>query len=80
MKARASRKRTKSFGVCIRNRGYAASLETRKIYELLSDPKAAARGFVRVIDESGEDYLYPEAWFARIKLPSKANRLFVHSA
>ena len=80
MKTGVSRKRSKAFGVCIKNRGYAASLETRKIYELLSDSKAAARGFVRVIDESGEDYLYPEAWFVRIDLPSKANRLFMHSA
>lgn len=80
MKTEASRKKSKTFGVCIKNRGYPASLETRKIYEMLADPWAAARGLVRVIDESGEDYLYPETYFARIELPSKANRLFVHSA
>ena len=80
MKTEASRKKSKTFGVCIKNRGYPASLETRKIYEMLADPWAAARGFVRVIDESGEDYLYPETYFVRIEIPSKASRLFVHSA
>jgi hypothetical protein len=80
MKTEASRRKSKTFGVCLENRGYPASLETRKIYEMLADPRAAVRGFVRVIDESGEDYLYPESYFARIELPSKANRLFLHSA
>ncbi len=80
MKTEASRKKSKTFAVCIKNRGYPASLETRKIYEMLADPWAAARGLVRVIDESGEDDLYPETYFVRIDLPSKVNRLFVHSA
>jgi hypothetical protein len=80
MKTVTSRKNPKTFGVCIKNRGYAASLETRKIYEILTDAKAAARGLVRVIDESGEDYLFPATYFVRIELPAQANRLFVHSA
>jgi hypothetical protein len=51
------------FGLCVKNRGYTASLETRKIYQLLSDAKAESRGMVRVVDESGDDYLYPESFF-----------------
>jgi len=57
-----------AFMVCIRNDGFAASLETRKIYQTIPDAKAAASGMVRVIDESGEDYLYPAEWFVPITL------------
>jgi len=62
------------FGLCIRNTGYPASLELRKVYRLLSDELAAKHRQVRVIDESGEDYLYPEAYFVPIKLPQSAER------
>ena len=55
--------------VCIRNDDYPASLETRKIYKLIPDANAWKLGFVRVIDESGEDYLYPQGYFVAIKLP-----------
>jgi len=79
MKTGASRKQPKKFGVCIKNRGYPASLETRKIYEMLADPWAAARGLVRVIDESGEDYLFPATYFAAIDLPPEALRYFAPS-
>lgn len=79
MKTGASRKQPKKFGVCIKNRGYPTSLETRKIYEMLADRWAAARGFVRVIDESGEDYLFPESYFFPIRLPPGAARHFVPS-
>lgn len=57
------------FVVCLHNAGYPASLETRKLYRIVPDPEAAARGHVRVIDESGEDYLYPAEYFAEVKLP-----------
>ena len=57
-----------SFVVCVRNDGFAASLETRKIYEMLPDSQATASGMIRVIDESGEDYLYPAEWFIPIHL------------
>jgi hypothetical protein len=60
---------TKHFAICIRNDGYQGTLETRKLYEVLEDPSAAKRNSIRVIDESGEDYLYPEAWFVRVALP-----------
>ncbi len=64
------------FLICIANDGYEASLERRKIYEGLHDAPAAARGFVRVIDESGEDYLYPTRFFVPIELPMAAERAF----
>jgi hypothetical protein len=55
--------------LCVRNDRYPASLMTRRLYEQLSDPEAEARGLVRVIDESGEDYLYPKKLFAGLELP-----------
>ncbi len=58
------------FVVCIRNED-CEDLEFRKIYQVLSDKKAAATGYIRVLDESGEDYLYPESYFLPIALPQK---------
>ena len=55
--------------VCLSNDGYPASLEVRKIYTVLPDREARKIGLIRVIDESGEDYLFPEGCFAEIKLP-----------
>jgi hypothetical protein len=55
--------------VCVRNDGYQASLEVRKIYPVLPDPEAATAHQLRVIDESGEDYLYPEDYFLVLDLP-----------
>ena len=57
------------FLVCVSNEGYLASLERRKIYRRTSDPQAEARQLVRIIDESGEDYLYPSRLFQPIVLP-----------
>ena len=59
------------FVVCIRNEGYPASLERHKIYEVLPDPDAEKHGDLRVIDESGEDYLYPTDWFVPIQVPER---------
>jgi hypothetical protein len=56
------------FVVCINNEGYAAALELRKIYQVLTDEHAAEHQLIRVIDESGEDYLYPEDYFVSIEL------------
>jgi hypothetical protein len=56
----------KRFAVCVRNDGYKASLELRKIYEVLADAFGEKHNFVRVIDESGEDYLYPSEYFVRV--------------
>jgi hypothetical protein len=55
--------------VCLDNEGYAASLERRKIYIALPDAEAEKHGLLRVIDESGEDYLYPKTSFGPIILP-----------
>jgi hypothetical protein len=57
------------FVVCINNVEYPASLERHKIYRVLPDEDAARDGDLRVIDESGEDYLYPASWFIAIPLP-----------
>ena len=62
------------FAVCIDNAGYPASLELRKIYQVLPDEKAAKHNLVRVIDESGEDYLYPAEFFIVIEIPKEAER------
>ena len=61
--------RSRRFAVCLKNTGYEASLEPRKIYEVLPDQEAEKHRQLRVIDESGEDYLYPESFFAAIELP-----------
>jgi hypothetical protein len=71
---RTHRVRTEGFAVCLRNRGYAASLEVRKLYPVVNDPDAAANDLIRVIDESGEDYLYPALLFQKLTLPSELQR------
>jgi hypothetical protein len=58
------------FLLCIKNKNYPALLEVRKVYRAIPDSKAAAHRQVRVIDESGEDYLYPEGYFVPLELPS----------
>lgn len=70
----SSRKQTKSgsFVLCVRNEGYPASLERRKVYFALRDASAAQHGLLRVIDESGEDYLYPADYFVALRLPANA--------
>ncbi len=57
------------FVICIKNEGYAASLEPRKVYQAIPDAVAAEHGMLRVVDESGEDYLYPADYFLPIDLP-----------
>ena len=56
------------FLVCINNTGYEASLEVRKLYENIPDKEAESHDQVRIIDESGEDYLYPAGYFAPVRL------------
>lgn len=58
-----------TFAICIKNEDYEVSLELRKLYEVLPDSKSEQLGMVRVVDESGEDYLYPQAFFVQISLP-----------
>jgi hypothetical protein len=63
------------FAVCLCNEGYPVSLEVRKIYQILPDTEAAQHNQMRVIDESGEDYLYPDNYFALIQLPDMVKSL-----
>jgi len=62
--------------LCVANRGFRASLMVRRVYRALPDPAAERRGLVRVVDESGEDYLYPERLFVAIELPRGASKVF----
>ncbi len=56
------------FLLCVNNEGYEASLEMRKLYENIPDKEAERHGQLRIIDESGEDYLFPASYFAPVKL------------
>lgn len=72
-----ARKNNKShYAVCVSNRGYRASLVIRRIYKILTDAEAAKRNLVRVVDESGEDYLYPTAMFVAIDIPHEVELAF----
>ena len=62
-------KASEQFFVCVKNDGYPAALEVRKLYRSLPDDEAAAHKMLRIIDESGEDYLYPADMFLPIELP-----------
>lgn len=59
----------KEFAVCINNRGYEVSLEAGKLYRILRDAEAEAHGYLRVVDESGEDYGYSSDRFFRLEVP-----------
>lgn len=61
------------FVLCIRNDG-CDDLEPRKVYQLVTDPESAEEGYARVIDESGQDYLYPADYFVPIELPTDVAR------
>lgn len=65
----------KHFAICIHNGEYAGTLELRKVYEVLDDFSADKRSYMRVIDESGEDYLYPKSWFVPVALPENVEQL-----
>jgi len=64
----------RKFVICLKNKGYEVSLETRKIYQVLADREAEAHRQLRVIDESGEDYLHPADFFTAIELPPSVRR------
>ncbi|MDZ7833390.1 MAG: hypothetical protein U5L07_16725 [Desulfobacterales bacterium] len=63
----------KKFALCIENKD-AEDLEKRKIYQVIANDSAESEGYLRVIDESGEDYLYPDSYFIMIKLPHAAQK------
>jgi hypothetical protein len=69
----------KKIVVCLKNKGYEVSLEPRKIYRVLPDPGAARHRQLRVIDESGDDYLYPASYFAAIELPQPIRKAVLAS-
>jgi hypothetical protein len=75
-----SKSPSKQFVVCIRNDGYSASLEKRKIYVALRDPAAEKHGQLRVIDESGDDYIYPKIFFRAIALPQSLKKAVLAAA
>jgi len=69
------------FLLCVGNKGYGASLEVRKLYEQIPDKEAERHDQVRIVDESGEDYLYPSGFFAPVRLPMQTrSSLTAHSS
>jgi hypothetical protein len=72
--ANQCQKRYRKLFVCVKNEGYAASLEKRKLYVALRDPAAEKHGLVRIVDESGDDYLYPRIFFRSIALTQSVKK------
>lgn len=68
------------FVVCVKNDGYSASLELRKLYQILPDTVASEHNQIRIIDESGEDYLYPATYFVAIALPKSVGKAVLQAA
>jgi hypothetical protein len=77
---RRRKSQARRFAVCINNRGYPASLELHKIYQVLPDEEAAKDGDIRVVDESGEDYLYAAERFVEVELPQPVRRSLLHAS
>ena len=68
------------FGLCLNNDGYAASLETGKLYRVVSDDEVMAQGYLRVIDESGEEYAYAANRFYLIHLPAAVEKALLSAS
>ncbi len=68
------------FVICVSNLGYEVSLERRKLYQLMPDEVAAKHHQLRIVDESGEDHLYPESCFLRVALPENVAQQVAHIA
>jgi len=77
---RQAKNNAQKFVVCINNKDYPASLELHKIYRVLPDEDAASDGDLRVIDESGEDYLYPADRFVAITVPAAVQKSLLKAA
>jgi len=73
-------KASKQLVICLDNSGYESSLERRKIYVALRDGVAESHGQIRVVDESGEDYLYTRERFVAVELPLSTRRAVLHAA
>ena len=65
--------------VCVKNRGYRVSLIRRRLYRVLPDSQAEKHGLLRVVDESGEDYLYPQSLFIALEIPRSAERVLAQA-
>ncbi len=76
----SQRKLVLKFAVCVSNADYPASLELHKIYRVLPDEDAAIDGDIRVVDESGEDYLYPAEYFVFVELPKSVEKSLLRAA
>jgi hypothetical protein len=74
------RKPSKYIVICLSNEGYKVSLEKRKIYVAFTDDDAEKHGLVRIVDESGEDYLYPSKLFTQVELPPRVHRAVLNAA
>ncbi len=68
------------FAICIKNEEHEVSLEVRKLYEIVPDPDAGKIDQIRVIDESGEDYLYPKNFFHPLPLPESIEKIVIRAA
>ena len=68
------------FAVCVNNKGYEASLEVGKLYRIVSDQEAERRGYVRIVDESGEDYGYSADRFFSIDVPKPLEKALLKTA
>ena len=77
IKKSVKRNMKKKLVICIENTGYEASLERWKVYRILTDKAAEKEKMIRVIDESGEGYLYPHSFFEEIELPKKVTHAIV---
>ncbi len=71
---------SRQFALCLDNNGYPASLETGKLYQVIPDPAATAHGYLRVIDESGEDYAYTADRFYVLELPPAVEAALLHTS
>jgi len=76
----SSTNKSARYVVCIHNAGYPVSLETRKLYRLVPDSAAEKQNLIRVIDESGEDYLYPAEYFVALRLPQSVKQALTRAS
>lgn len=77
---KTTRKPRVRFAVCIRNKGYEASLEVGKLYRVIPDRKAGSHGYIRIVDESGEDYGYSADRFFAIDVPKPLEKALLKTA
>jgi hypothetical protein len=70
---------SQQFVICIKNDDYAASLETRKLYQVIPDADAEKIDQLRIIDESRDDYLYPQEYFVPVNLPNATEKAIIQS-